>query len=330
MAIKATKTTGKLKTAAADEANTEALRSDAVATRKAAKAAAATEKAAASTVSNYYKARTDDQLRAIAEQQYQSYYDQLRLAAQQKSERETTALEGQRAGIERSYQQQQEESAKQYRQAYSQADRETLRRGMQRSSYAAQRLANVNQEGIEAGQRIREAQTAAEGNLDAQIAQVAGQLADTLAGYSAGQAADVMKRYNELQAEEYDRAREATQYAESIRQWQAQFDENVRQFNKLHPEEAATGGGGGYYGGRRSSGGGTRKTNTTNSPTGPTDGMLKQLASSFGPTTKIGGKATGNSASGSTQDRLSNTGAGTIKSTPVVVKPNDRNRPTKY
>lgn len=277
------------------------------------------------TMPNYYTARSDEELRRLAEQQYQSYYDQLRLAAQQKSDRETTALEGQRAGILRSYRQQLDESAKQYRQAYSQTDRETLRRGMQRSSYAAQRLANVAQEGIEAGQRIQEAQTAAEGNLDAQIAQVSGQLADTLAGYDAGQAADVLKRYNELQAEEYDRAREAEQYAESIRQYEQKFNESVRQFNILHPQSSG-GGGGGYYGGRRSSGGGTRKTNTTNSPTGPTDGMLKQLASSFGPTTKIAGRAAGNSASGSTRDRLSSTGAAVTKSTPVAVKPNNKNK----
>ena len=167
---------------------------------------------------SYYTRRTDDDLQRIAQQQYQSYYDQLRRAAQQKADRETLALENQRAGIQRNYAKQQEESAKQYRQAYSQVDREILRRGMQRSSYGAQRLANVNLEQAEAAQKIQEAQAGAEGNLDAQIAQLQGQLADTLAGYDAGQAGDVMARYNELQAEEYDRAREAEQYAESIRQ----------------------------------------------------------------------------------------------------------------
>lgn len=216
---------------------------------------------------SYYTARTDDELRRLAEQQYTSYYDQLRQAARQKQERESLALENQRAGIQRSYEKKREASDKSYRQAYSQADRETLRRGMQRSSYAAQRLANVNQEGIEANQNIWDEQNTAEGNLDAQIAQLQGQLADTLAGYDANQAADVLKRYNELQAEEYDRAREAEQYAESIRQWQTQFDESVRQFNLLHPE-AGGGGGGGYYaggGGGRSgggrSGGGTKSQN---------------------------------------------------------------------
>lgn len=207
---------------------------------------------------NYYTKRSDDELRKLAEQQYQSYYDQLRTAARQKQERESLALENQRSGIQTAYQKQRDESDRSYRQAYSQADRETLRRGMQRSSYAAQRLANVEQEGIRASQNIWDQQRAAEGNLDAQIAQLSGQLADTLAGYDANQAADVLKRYNELQDEEYNRAREAEQYAESIRQWQTQFDESVRQFNLLHPEAGAAGGGGGggWSGGGRGGNGG--------------------------------------------------------------------------
>lgn len=210
---------------------------------------------------NYYTKRSDDELRKLAEQQYQSYYDQLRTAARQKQERESLALENQRSGIQTAYQKQRDESDRSYRQAYSQADRETLRRGMQRSSYAAQRLANVEQEGIRASQNIWDQQRAAEGNLDAQIAQISGQLADTLAGYDANQAADVLKRYNELQDEEYNRAREAEQYAESIRQWQTQFDESVRQFNLLHPEAgAAGGGGGGGWSGGGSGRGGSSKS----------------------------------------------------------------------
>lgn len=224
---------------------------------------------------SYYTARSDDELRRLAEQQYQSYYDQLRTAARQKQERESLALENQRAGIQRSFEKKREASDKSYRQAYSQTDRETLRRGMQRSSYAAQRLANVSQEGIEASQNIWDEQNEAEGNLDAQIAQTQGQLADALAGYDANQAADVLKRYNELQAEEYDRAREAEQYAESIRQWQSQFDESVRQFNVLHPEPAADGGGGGgggYSRSRsRSRSHSNSNNNNSNNPAGTTD-----------------------------------------------------------
>ena len=231
---------------------------------------------------NYYTARSDDELRRLAEQQYQSYYDQLRTAAKQKQERESLALENQRTGIQRSYEKKREASDKAYRQAYSQADRETLRRGMQRSSYAAQRLANVNQEGIEANQNIWDEQRAAEGNLDAQIAQLSGQLADTLAGYDANQAADVLKRYNELQAEEYDRAREAEQYAESIRQWQAQYDENVRQFNVLHPTPTGGGGGGGYSYSRSGRSGSSSKTTQPSASDAAAKALLNSLVQKQG------------------------------------------------
>jgi len=242
---------------------------------------------------SYYTARSDDELRKLAEQQYQSYYDQLRNAARQKQERESLALENQRAGIQQAYQKQRDASDKSYRQAYSQADRETLRRGMQRSSYAAQRLANVQQEGIEANQNIWDQQRTAEGNLDAQIAQLSGQLADTLAGYDANQAADVLKRYNELQSEEYDRAREAEQYAESIRQWQTQFDESVRQFNQLHPTDAGGGGGGGYSGGYSGGGGGSsgKKTPAETNPTAGAADWLDKAGGGGTSATKIGGKA---------------------------------------
>ena len=248
---------------------------------------------------SYYRARNDDELQRIAQQQYQSYYDQLRTAAQQKADRETLALQNQRAGIQASYDKQREASDKAYRQAYSQADRQLLGRGMQRSSYGAQVLANLSQKGAEANQDIWDQQRNAEGGLEAQIAQVSGQLADTLAGYDANQAADIMKRYNELQSEEYDRNRDAEQYAESIRQWQAQFDQNaqqwqaqqeqaqkqfeesirqwqtqydesVRQFNLLHPQDTGAAGGGGGGGGGGSRGG----TNTKAGDTGNEEGKL--------------------------------------------------------
>lgn len=241
---------------------------------------------------NYYNARSDEQLRKIAQDQYKSYYDQLRLAAQQKQQREATALEGQRAGIQRSYQQQIEDSERSYRQAYTQADREALRRGMQRSSYTAQVLAGVNREGARAADRIREAGASAEGNLDAQIAQSQTQLAEQLAGYDINQAQDVMSRYNELQSEEYDRNREYQQFAESIRQSDQQIAYNYvsqilaagkdpsddllaraglsrQDANAIKVQQATGGGGGGYV---ASTGSYTPKKSTTpSSPTGDPD-----------------------------------------------------------
>lgn len=156
-----------------------------------------------------YTPKTDEELKAQAQDEYQSYYDLLRQTARQKQEQNDLALQQQREGLQRTYDQQREESAKQYRQAYSKADRQMLGRGMQRSTYAAQTLANIDQQGVEAQQKLYDAQGAAEGNIDAQRAQLAQQLADQLTQYDNSQATDVMNRIRQLQDQDYTRAQES-------------------------------------------------------------------------------------------------------------------------
>lgn len=82
-------------------------------------------------------------------------------------------------------------SDEQFRQAYSQADRQMLGRGMQRSSYGAQTLANLDQ------QRLR-----ARNDIESE------------------KIADYENRLQDVEQQEQQQAN-----------WQAQFDEGVRQFN---------------------------------------------------------------------------------------------------
>jgi len=152
-----------------------------------------------------YRPKTEQEIQAQARSDYQSYYDQLRRAALNEYGMNDLALQQQRAGLQSSYDKSREASAKQYRQAYSNADRALLNRGMQRSSYAMQTLANVDMQGAEAQQAIWDAQVAAEGNIDAQRRQLAGNLANTMMGYDAGQASDVMSRVWGLRDTEYER-----------------------------------------------------------------------------------------------------------------------------
>lgn len=209
-----------------------------------------------------YVPKTADQIRQQAQGEYQSYYDQLRLAAQQAQARNDLALQQQREGLQRTYDKQREASQREYENAYSRADRQQLSRGMQRSSYTAQVLANLTQEGAEAQQELWDAQGAAEGNIDAQRTQLAAQLADQLSQYSASEAADVLARIKELEDQEYDRGRENDQYKNSLSaqiyqflyqgeqdkiaqdQWQKEFDENVRQWNAQYGSKGSGGGGG--------------------------------------------------------------------------------------
>ena len=212
-----------------------------------------------------YVPKTADQIRQQAQGEYQSYYDQLRLAAQQAQARNDLALQQQREGLQRTYYKQREASQKEYENAYSRADRQQLSRGMQRSSYTAQVLANLTKEGAEAQQELWDAQGAAEGNIDAQRTQLAAQLADQLSQYSASEAADVLARIKQLEDQEYDRVRENDQYKNSLsaqiyqflyqgeqdkiaqEQWQKEFDENVRQWNAQYGSKGSGGGGGNNY-----------------------------------------------------------------------------------
>ena len=212
-----------------------------------------------------YVPKTADQIRQQAQGEYQSYYDQLRLAAQQAQARNDIALQQQREGLQRTYDKQREASQKEYENAYSRADRQQLSRGMQRSSYTAQVLANLTKEGAEAQQELWDAQGAAEGNIDAQRTQLAAQLADQLSQYSASEAADVLARIKQLEDQEYDRVRENDQYKNSLsaqiyqflyqgeqdkiaqEQWQKEFDENVRQWNAQYGSKGSGGGGGNNY-----------------------------------------------------------------------------------
>ena len=206
-----------------------------------------------------YTPKTAEEIRVKAEGEYESYYDQLRLSAQQQQAQSDLALQQQAAGLQATYDKQREASRKNYAQMYSQADRQMLSRGMQRSSYAAQTLANISEQGVEAQQTIADQQAAAEGNIAAQRTQLAQQLAAQLAQYDASEAADVLNRIRELEDIEYERGMTNAEYRNSLSaqiyqilyqqerdriedaQWQQQFNESVRQFNMLHAD--TTGGG---------------------------------------------------------------------------------------
>lgn len=121
------------------------------------------------------------------------------------------------------YGQQREASDRSFAQAYSQADRQMLGRGMQRSSYGAQTLANINQQKIDAQNNIYSQQIA---DYERQLYQM-----------------------------------ERDQIADE--QWQKEFKEGKRQFNIIHGISSGSGSGGSSGGSGGSSGGSSRKTTKT-------------------------------------------------------------------
>lgn len=147
--------------------------------------------------------RTDEQRRQQAENEYKSYYDALRLAAQQGYDSTDLKLQQQLSGLQQSYDKQRKNTAEQYAKSYSQADRQMLSRGMQRSTYTSQLLAGINNEAAEAQGEIDAAQTKATNDINEQRTQLAAQLAAQMNQYTAGEQSDILKRIAEL--EEQDR-----------------------------------------------------------------------------------------------------------------------------
>lgn len=233
--------------------------------------------------SDSYMPLTPEQIKQQAENQYKSYYDQLRLAANQSTDRQNLALENQKANLQQSYDKQRQNTAKQYRQAYSQADRQALSRGMQRSSYNNQSLSNIDLKAAEAQKDLFNEQTTEENKISSQQTQLAAQLADQLSQYDASEAADVLKRMDELEAREYDRKTTAENNKNTLtlqiysilndqlqkqveyEQWLAEFNENVRQFNAQMSQSGGGGsyGGGGYSGYSKKRYSSSRRTNNT-------------------------------------------------------------------
>lgn len=200
-----------------------------------------------------YEAQTAEQMKERAEGEYQSYYDQLRLAAKQAQESQDLALSQQAEGLQATYDKAREASAKEYRQAYSKADRQMLSRGMQRSSYNAQTLANLSQQGAEAQQSIWDQQAAAENNIAAQRTQLAQQLAQQLSQYDASYAADVLNRIRELEDKDYERQMQNTEYLNTLSGQIFGYLQNYLQWN------------GGATGGYDYTGGGTTKKKSSGS-----------------------------------------------------------------
>ena len=190
-----------------------------------------------------YTPKTDEQLQAEAENRYKSQYTQNRTSAQQAYDTSALALDQQRAGLETSYAKQAEQAAQATRQNYAAADRQSLTRGMQRSSYNNATLANINNAGAKTQNEIRQALTTAQGNVDQQKTLLTQQLAQTLAGYETGYANDVAAYLDTLKQQEYERKLASDQYRNEL--LMALYE---------YGQQAARGGSGG---GRRSSGSGS-------------------------------------------------------------------------
>jgi len=171
---------------------------------------------AASLRSGQYTPRTEEELRSQAEAAYALQRDQARLSAQQVYDESDLALANQLNGLADSYARQTEAQRQANAETLSRADRYSLQRGMQRSSYNNATLANIGLQGDKALANIEADRTAREQSIAGQRALLSRQLAQNLAAADADYEARVAARVNELRDQDYERRVAADSAADQI------------------------------------------------------------------------------------------------------------------
>ena len=208
-----------------------------------------------------YTPKSDAELRTAAENMYRNQRDQAILSAQQTRDASVSALNSQLAALDTSYARQREQQQQATAQSRANADRQSLSRGMQRSSYNNATLANIDLAGNKALAQIGQNQTNDINSIKAQISQLEQQLQQNLASANSTYESNVLAKLQELQDAEYSRRLAAEDTANDIR------------FKLYQYQQAA--GGGTSSGGSRTSRPSTRTPEVP--PTVSDDGLDKDL-----------------------------------------------------
>jgi hypothetical protein len=231
-----------------------------------------------------YTPLTDEQMMQQAQNKYASLYDQQRTAAQQAFDQTALALQQQRDQLAVNYGQQYSAAEKATRQSLSNADRYSIQRGMQRSSYNNANLANIGLEGNKTLNAILQGLTTAQGDVDERTSLLSQQLAQQLAGYNTQQQSDIQAYIDQLRQQEYERTTAAKQYADELQ---------MRLYEYTQQAKKSSGGGG-------SSSKSSSKAPKTPPPPDNSGGVYKTLYNSMiaAEAAKNKGKASNKTVSG--------------------------------
>lgn len=200
-----------------------------------------------------YTGKTDEQLKAEAEAQYEAQYNADRLAAQQKNEAYQLSIQQQIAALERQLAENQQSTRGSYELSGNSLQRMLTARGMGRSTYAGDVAARNEAQMNAALNKLLSDHTASVGDLNAQGALHSQQTADVLAQLLKDKTTNVNNAFNSLKDKDYEKQQAAQQQynqiisslqqmlndrnltqqqlAESIRQFNEQLAESKRQFN---------------------------------------------------------------------------------------------------
>lgn len=208
--------------------------------------------------------KTDAELRSQAETMYKNQRDQAILSAQQSHDSSVAALNSQLAALDTAYARQAEQQKQATAASRANADRQSLSRGMQRSSYNNATLANIDLAGEKALAQIAQNQTNDVNSVNSQIAQLQQQLQQNISSANSSFENSVLAKLAELQADQYSKQQSAQATNNDILMQLYQLQKNA--------ESSKTSG----------RGGGTPKPDPKNGPDADDDGLDKDLAGGIG------------------------------------------------
>lgn len=163
-----------------------------------------------------YTPRTDEQLRTEAENRYNSVYNQRRQTAQQNYAASDLAYQQQLAQLQDTLANNQQDLMRNVQDSIASADRYTVTRGMQRSSYGAANRANIQNRGNQSLTALLRQYAMDANGIANNRTLLAQQLADTLAQYDTDYQNDVLAYMDEQRQTDYDRRVAAEQYANQL------------------------------------------------------------------------------------------------------------------
>lgn len=224
------------------------------------KAPKSVDELAESLSASQFTPKTDAELRSQAETMYKNQRDQAILSAQQSHDRSVAALNSQLAALDTSYARQAEQQKQATAASRANADRQSLSRGMQRSSYNNATLANIDLAGEKALAQIAQNQTNDVNNVNSQIAQLQQQLQQNISSANSSFENSVLAKLAELQADQYSKQQTADATNNDILMQLYQLQKNAES--------------------SKASGGGTPKPDPKDGPGSDDDGLDKDLAGS--------------------------------------------------
>lgn len=174
-----------------------------------------------------YTVRTDEELQAAAEKRYQTQYNQQKLTAQQSYETSDLAYQNQLKALQDTLATNQNTLLKNTMDSMAAADRYTITRGMQRSSYGAANRANIQNKGNEGMAALLKQYATDAGGIESNRTLLAQQLANTLAQYDIDYLNDVQAYIDEQKQIDYERQAAAIEAANAL---QMQLFEYSRQY----------------------------------------------------------------------------------------------------